>query len=146
MRYLISDVSAGEAELLADLRIAAMKESLVAIGRFEPQRARGRFMETFCPGLTKKILVDGVLAGFYVVTPKEDCLYLDHLYIHPDCQGGNIGGSVLQRIIRLAESQCLPVRLGALRSSRSNNFYQSHGFVKTHEDEWDIYYEYITSS
>ena len=34
----------------------------------------------------------------------------------------------------------MPVRVGALRGSSSNGFYQRHGFMRTAEDEWDIYY------
>ena len=32
------------------------------------------------------------------------------------------------------------IRFGALKVSRSNGFYLSHGFVKTHEEEFDNYY------
>lgn len=36
----------------------------------------------------------------------------------------------------------LPVKVGALRGSDSNRFYQRLGFRKLSEDEWDIYYTY----
>jgi hypothetical protein len=47
----------------------------------------------------------------------------------------------MNRIKQQADSALLPLRLGALRDSPSNGFYQRHGFFKTHEDRFDIYYE-----
>lgn len=38
MEYVISDVV--EAEMLANLRVASMKESLKSIGRFDSERAK----------------------------------------------------------------------------------------------------------
>jgi GNAT superfamily N-acetyltransferase len=145
MNYHVYEVGEGEEEALAGLRIAAMRPSLEAVGRFDPDRARQRFLDNFQRDATRKIEVDGCLAGFYVVKDNADYLYLDHMYILPELQGNGLGGSILKRIIAEAQERGLPLRLGALRGSRSNQFYQSHGFVQTHEEEWDIYYEYCKS-
>ena len=67
-------------------------------------------------------------------------LILDHLYIHPTEQGAGLGGVVLERIKALAVSMGLPIKLGALKESPANQFYRKHGFVKTHEEDWDNYY------
>ena len=123
------------------LRVCAMKESLEAIGHFDPLRARERFLSNFVESNTMKVLMGEKLVAFYVVTELEDCLYLDHLYVHPDYQGEKLGSQLLQRIIDEAKIIGKSIRLGALRGSRSNNFYRSHGFIQTHEDEFDIYYE-----
>ena len=72
---------------------------------------------------------------------NDDHLYLKHFYLHPDFQSQGLGGRVISSIKRQAAASGLPIRLGALRNSRSNNFYQKHGFTYTHEEEWDIYYE-----
>lgn len=91
---------------------------------------------------TKKILVKNILAGFYVITRENACIYINHLYIHPIYQGNKIGSSVLMSIKKHANENSLVLRVGALRGSKANNFYLSHGFIYTHEEEWDIYYEY----
>lgn len=142
MNYQLCNVKEHEKEALAQLRISAMRESLEAIGRFDPVRARGRFIDSFDRGSTRKIVIDGRIVGFYALKDIGDHLYLDHLYIHPDSQGHGLGASVLASILSLAQRRKLPLRLGALRGSRSNRFYLSHGFVQTGESEWDIYYEY----
>ncbi|WP_175861741.1 GNAT family N-acetyltransferase [Burkholderia cepacia] len=129
-----------DAETLVAIRIAAMRDSLERIGRFDPRRARERFLASFDPALCRFIEADGVNAGFFVVRPQEDHWLLDHLYIVPAHQGKGIGAAVLQRIFAAADAQRVPVRVGALRGSDSNRFYARHGFMQADEAEWDIYY------
>ncbi|MCG8524927.1 MAG: GNAT family N-acetyltransferase [Opitutales bacterium] len=127
--------------VLVDLRIDAMRESLEAIGRFDRSRSIERFRSSFAPEKTKKIIKDGNLAGFIAFSEYDDHLYLDHLYIDPKFQSLGIGSIVLKSLIEHSEKEEKPVRLGALRSSKSNDFYKRHGFSITKEDEFDIYYE-----
>jgi len=88
------------------------------------------------------ILLSGSTVGFYVLRDLQDHFSLDHFYILPEYQGQGMGASVLESITQLACVWRKPVRLGALRGSRSNDFYQRHGFVQSHESEFDIYYQY----
>ena len=132
-----------DAHALADLRAEAMKPSLVALGRFDENRVRTRFLETFVSEETIKLVEGGALLGFYVIRMREDHLWLDHLYIKPEYQNRRLGKCVLNNVIALAKNQALPIRLGALKGSRSNDFYVKNGFGQTHEDEFDIYYEYV---
>jgi GNAT superfamily N-acetyltransferase len=129
-----------DADTLVSIRIAAMRESLERIGRFDPQRARERFLASFDPALCRFIEADGIQTGFILIRPQQDHWLLDHLYILPEHQGRGIGAAVLSDIIKSADAQCMPIRLGALRGSDSNHFYRRHGFVQTDEAEWDIYY------
>lgn len=133
-------VDAADADALVALRIAAMRESLERIGRFDPQRARERFLSTFAPELTRHLVVGGERVGFVVVRSYQGELLLDHLYVHPAHQGRGIGAAVLARVFADADAQRLPVRVGALRGSDSNRFYQRHGFRQVEESEWDIHY------
>ncbi|MDT4823601.1 Glyoxalase-like domain protein [compost metagenome] len=132
----------GEAdfEALLALRIEAMRESLERLGRFDPERARSRLRSTFRPEHTWSIELDGQRLGFYALRPDGDGLRLDHLYLRPGSQGAGLGSQVLRRILEDADRLGLPVRVGALRGSDSNRFYQRHGFVQTAESEWDIDY------
>jgi ribosomal protein S18 acetylase RimI-like enzyme len=134
-------VSAEDFEELLALRIAAMRESLEAVGRFNPERARERLRKSFYPEHTAFIVGDGQRIGFYTLRPADDGgLQLDHLYVHPTFQSQGIGSKVLRHLLALADARGMSVSLGALRDSLSNRFYQRHGFVQTAEDEWDIYY------
>ena len=139
MEYIKSKDS--DANDLANLRAQAMKPSLVALGRFDEDRVRNRFLETFIPQDTIKLTLEDELIGFYVLRTRTDHIWLDHLYIKPEHQNKQLGKKALTRVIELAKEKGLVLRLGALKGSRSNRFYQNNGFVQTHEDEFDLYYE-----
>lgn len=135
-----SGVTAIDFEELAALRIAAMRPSLEQVGRFDPERARERLRKSFYPEHTKFVVLDGQRIGFYTFRPADDGFHLDHLYVHPSCQSRGIGSYVIHQLLSLSDTRQMPVRLGALRESPSNRFYQRHGFVQTAEGEWDIFY------
>lgn len=140
MNLTFPPTTQSDADLLVSIRIAAMRESLERLGRFDPQRARERFLASFDPALCRFIETDDARVGFFLVRPQPDHWLLDHLYILPEHQTRGIGAAVLRQIIADADSQGMPIRLGALRGSKSNDFYRRHGFEQTDESEWDIYY------
>jgi len=140
--FMIEPVEVIDLEELITLRIRAMQPSLEAIGRFDPQRARERFADSFDPSVTRKLMIDNKLAGFYVLREKVDHLWLDHLYIDPLHQGGGFGRKVIQVLQQLAIKSAQPLRLGALKESRANAFYRSQGFEKIAEHDWDNIYQW----
>ena len=129
-----------DAEELVALRIAAMRESLERIGRFSPERARARFLESFVPEHTRHIVHNDLRVGFVLIRPDGDGLYLDHLYIHPDFQSRGLGSQALTVILKEADLAQKDIKVGALKESDSNRFYQAHGFELVDESEWDNYY------
>lgn len=133
---------AGDAdfESLLALRLAAMRESLERVGRFDPQRARERLSRGYQPAHTRHILRGGELVGFVVVVPREEGWLLDHLYIHPGAQGEGIGSWVLAQVLAEADAAHKAVSVTALKHSDANRFYQRHGFELQAEGEWDWYY------
>lgn len=140
LKYMSARLS--DAITLADIRARAMQPSLELLGRFDEQRVRQRLLSNFQPDDTQKIFYQGKLVGFYVLLDKTDHLYLDHFYIDPEFQSAGIGGAVTAEIKKIAEQQQKPIRLGALKGSRSNEFYRRHGFQPTHEGEFDVYYQF----
>jgi GNAT superfamily N-acetyltransferase len=133
-------VTPRDAESLAALRIEAMRESLERVGRFDPQRARARFLDSFDPQFTRGIVHGGERVGFLVLRPHLDMLLLDHLYVRPSHQNRGIGAAVLQVVFAEADACEKALRVGALRASAANRFYQAHGFEYSDEGEFDIYY------
>jgi ribosomal protein S18 acetylase RimI-like enzyme len=138
-------VSRGDFEELAGIRIAAMKESLERVGRFDPERAKVRLRNSFFPEHTRFIILGTVRAGFYALRPSDDGWHLDHLYVLPQFQGRGIGTTVMKEIFRDADSQRVSIFVGALKESASNRFYLRLGFSKTGENELDIYYRRVAS-
>ncbi|WP_245841393.1 GNAT family N-acetyltransferase [Paraburkholderia ribeironis] len=139
MKVTFANTTHSDAEALVQIRIEAMRESLERIGRFDPRRARDRFLSSFDPAFCRFVMVDGVSVGFVLAKLTDDHLALEHLYIVPEHQGKGIGSAVLDSIFADADCRSIPVRVGALRDSDSNRFYQQNGFSKIEETEWDIY-------
>lgn len=125
---------------LADLRVQAMKPSLEILGRFDPIRVRDRLLTDFDAKNTQKIMVDNQLAGFFTLIAKDGDLWLKHLYI--STQGQGLSKSVLDHVKTTARNQNKTLKLQALKLSPANQFYQKHGFVETHQEEWDIFYKW----
>ena len=136
----LAPASEDDFEALLSLRLAAMHESLMRMGRFDPQRARERLSRAFEPAHTRHILLGGERVGFVVLLPKDDHLVLDHLYIAPQAQGQGIGSWVMAQVLDEADRLQLPVRVTALKLSDANRFYQRHGFELQHESDWDLHY------
>lgn len=132
---------AADAEALAELRVIAMRESLERVGRFDPERARQRLLSAFDAGCTWHLTTGAQRVGFVVLRREAAAWVLDHLYLHPAHQGRGLGGTVLRWLFAQADATGLPVRLGALRESDANRFYQRHGFVLQAETDWDNHYE-----
>lgn len=137
---MLETVAAEDAESLAALRVESMRESLERVGRFDPERARARFLGTFTPEFTRAIVHDGERVGFTVVRPSPEGLLLDHLYVHPSRQNRGIGAAVLQAVYAEADAANLSIRVAALRGSESNRFYVSHGLEHVESTEFDNYY------
>ncbi|WP_347928935.1 GNAT family N-acetyltransferase [Pseudomonas helvetica] len=132
--------SNSDLEDLVAIRIEAMRESLERLGRFDPNRARERFLSGFDVNSTRRIVVSGDLVGFVVIKNHQGELLLDHLYVIPGAQGLGIGSEVLTRIFREADEIGRPIKVGALKESASNRFYTRHGFVFVESGEFDNYY------
>lgn len=142
-RFSIRQATDSDGGRLAELRVAAMRPSLEAVGRFDPDRARRRFLDSFRPEDTMMIRVGDALAGFFVLRRHPDHLYLDHLYIAADWQGRGIGRRIVEDIKATARAASLPVRLVALNGSPANAFYRAAGFDVTGTDALDTCWQWM---
>jgi ribosomal protein S18 acetylase RimI-like enzyme len=139
-RVTFARCHAGDFEDLLQIRITAMRESLDRLGRFCVERARRRLERSFYPAYTDFILLDGNRIGFHTFRPAPDGFHLEHFYIQPADQSKGVGSHVLRLLTARADEARMPIYLGALKESPANRFYERHGFVRTSENEWDIYY------
>ncbi|MBT1155824.1 GNAT family N-acetyltransferase [Aminobacter anthyllidis] len=119
-----------------------MRPGLERIGRFDPERARTRFRNTFRPQHTRLVLNPaGQLIGCVALGPHDGSLLLEHFYLVPEVQGQGVGSAVLLCLMSEADASAKAVRVDVLRDSDAKRFYERHGFVETHRDEFDIYLE-----
>lgn len=111
--------SQNDAESLTDLRVEVMRESLEAVGRFDPERARARFLNSFDPLSATKILMENELVGFFVVRSFSDYILLDHLYVARHKQGDGVGSKVMSLVKAMAHNASTSIKLCALKKQPS---------------------------
>ncbi|WP_235865369.1 GNAT family N-acetyltransferase [Alloyangia mangrovi] len=131
-----------DAPQLAELRAEAMRPSLEALGRFDPQRVRRRFLDSFDPAETTILLQGDQLAGFFVLRRRPEEHYLDHLYLAAQARGLGLGRRVMEELQEEARAAGVPIRLMALKGSPANRFYRACGFEPVGEEPFDILYRW----
>ncbi|MCG7393784.1 GNAT family N-acetyltransferase [Microvirga sp. ACRRW] len=139
--FCLRAASQEDFDRLFHLRIAAMRESLERIGRFDERRALERFKSSFQPEHTRLILIDDTLAGCVAMKPAENGLLLEHFYLYPAFQGRGLGAAILAQLLDEADVARQTVRLSVLQKSDAGRFYKRFGFIETGQDEWDVYLE-----
>lgn len=127
-------------EELVTIRIAAMRESLEKVGRFDPERARQRLIKDFDTNNTKCFLYEKTIVGFMIVKVENEEIIIKHLYIDPKFQNMGIGRYVLGRVIKQGEEEKRTIRLITLKESRANSFYLKNGFKQVDSIEYDNVY------
>jgi GNAT superfamily N-acetyltransferase len=128
MSLAFAAVQAEDFEALLALRVAAMRPSLEALGRFDLTRARERFAGQFHPAAMRWIEVAGERVGLLTVHRERDPWHVQHLYIAPGHQGQGLGRWALDSVQSEAAAAGVAVELEALQGSDANRFYQRHGF------------------
>jgi HAD superfamily hydrolase (TIGR01509 family) len=128
----------GDLEALVALRVAAMRDSLERLGRFDPGRARERLRAGFSPTFTWHLVAGGERVGFVVVRPEDDALRLDDLCVAPAAQRRGLGSAALRRVIAAADATGRALRTTTPRGSDANRFYARHGFVQAGEGAFDF--------
>lgn len=76
---------------MAELRAVVMQPDLERMGRYDPERVRRRFLDSFTPAHTRVIQHAGVDVGLVAARPDADALWIEHFYLDPARQGQGIG-------------------------------------------------------
>jgi GNAT superfamily N-acetyltransferase len=122
-------VTAADVVELANLRAEAMEESLTRLGRFDPSRARDRFIKSFDLPNTRHLLWNGERVGVIVVKRFPERIVLENLYLYRRAHGRGIGSLALRALCEDADQSKLPVHVVALKDSDAIRFYERFGFV-----------------
>ncbi|MCX4981514.1 GNAT family N-acetyltransferase [Streptomyces sp. NBC_00572] len=135
--------TAGDVEVMAELRAVVMRDDLVRLGRYDEHRVRQRLRDGFSPEHTSVIEVDGGFAGCVTMRPYEggeggEGLYLEHFYLDPGVQGRGLGTAVLRELLARADEAAVPVRLVVLQGSAARRLYEREGFAYEGEDPVDV--------
>lgn len=126
-------------EPLLDLSVRVLRADLERLGRFLPERRRGRMRAVFDAGELRVIEQDGARAGCIGVVAAADHVALHSVYVEPALQGRGIGAAAVATV--LAAQPDLPIRIEVLRDSPAHRFWERLGFLKVGEEGVDWLYE-----
>ena len=83
--------------------------------------------------------VEGMPQGFISFEEKDECIFLQKLYLRPEMQGKGYGKKMLQVAIDFATDCKKPfIELTVNRNNKFLNFYLSNGFQIKEEKDFDI--------
>ena len=143
---VLQPVQPSDFDAMVALRIAALRESLERLGRFDPVRAGERLAAGFAPPHMHHIVVGGERVGFVTLrldsAAQPPSLRIDHLYLLPIAQGQGIGTWVLDWAKAQAVQRQCDITQAALKQSEANRFYLRHGFVPTGDSAFDTEYRW----
>jgi GNAT superfamily N-acetyltransferase len=139
LEWRLRGAAASDVEVIAELRAVVMRADLERLGRFDEERVRQRFRDSFTARHTSVVVVDGAFAGSVAVRPAENGRWLEHFYLDPSLQGRGIGSAVLRTVLQQADADGAPVRLNVLQGSAARRLYERHGFLLEDEDPVDVF-------
>ncbi|MFG6192375.1 GNAT family N-acetyltransferase [Nonomuraea sp. JJY05] len=129
----------GDVEPIAELRAAVMRADLQRLGRYDEQRVRQRFRDSFSPDYTSIIEAGGDFAGCVTFRPGEDAWWFEHFYLAQELQGRGLGSAVLRELLERVDAEGMIVRLNVLQGSAAQRLYERHGFTVETEDPVDVF-------
>src|SRR5258706_3094469 len=88
-----------DVETIANLRAIVLRNDLTRLGRFDEEKVRQRFRNSFDSVHTWIIESDSSFVGCVALKPTLDGYLLEHFYIYPNYQGQVVGSHVLLKLL-----------------------------------------------
>lgn len=128
-----------DVDWLVELKARAMRPDLERLGRWDPARSRSRLLDELVPDATRVVEVAGEPMASIALVPTSQTSWLQHFYVDPAMQGRGVGSALLRRLLE-GDASNLPIRLLAVRGSRSIRLYERHAFrrERDHENGVDV--------
>ena len=124
---------------LVSLKEAALRPDLERLGVWDPLRSRHRLLVELAPASTWLVVLSGQPVGSIGLRSADGEQWLQHFFVLPEHQGRGLGSAVLGSLLGQRDD-LRPLRLLALRGSRSLALYTRHGFSheRDHENGIDV--------
>lgn len=132
-----------DVEAIAELRAIVLRHDLTRLGRYNEEKVRQRFRDSFAPDHTWIIKAESVFMGCIAFKPASDGYLLEHFYIHPNYQGKGIGHGVLEHFLHQEHVAGKLVTLNVLQGSPAKRLYERFGFKVDREDSIDVFMSMI---
>lgn len=134
----------GDLDEVAACARAAYQKYVGRIGR-EPAPMVADFRSLIADGEVHVLMFGAALAGFIVLRPGPDQLFIENIVVHPGWQGHGFGRQLMAFAQSMAGERGLPALKLYTNVKMTENFpfYERLGFIETerrHEDGFDRVY------
>jgi N-acetylglutamate synthase-like GNAT family acetyltransferase len=133
--FAFRDATEAEFGYVLDLSIRTMREHLERIGRFDPERRRGRMRQHFEAGSLRLVERDGTVLGCLGLYERGEAMELHSFFLEPALQGRGLGAEVFAAL--RAAHPGRPWWIEVLKGSPARRFWERQGFVLTGEAPFD---------
>lgn len=132
MDWELRPASERDRPFLYRLHVMTMREVIEKTWGWDEEWQRAAFEKRFRDSPYFVVEADDISVGTLCVERRPDCFYIVELQLLPAYQGRGIGSEVVQRIIRDAASEHLPVALSVVPANRrAKHLYERLGFEVT---------------
>lgn len=128
-------------EPLLDLRLRVTRTDLERIGQFNPVSKRAKFSAGFDTRWMRVVMVEDAVAGCVCFRREEEHWVIEYFYLEPRRHRTGLGTAILRTLLAEADRSGRLVRLEVVKGSEAARLYERHGFARSGEGEWDVYYE-----
>ena len=123
-----------DADLFYTVTELTMRPHVIAAGgSWEEESRRDETDQDAISSNASVIMVGADNAGILVVERLPYEVRLETLYLLPGFQGLGIGSALVSGLQREVAARCVPLRLHVLKVNPAKRFYESLGFVASHE-------------
>lgn len=143
MHYTLRKATYTDSNIAYQIKKSTLKAYVEKIWGWTESFQQAHHSQHFSPVSVMMIEVDGNPIGLMRKEEREDCIFLDDLYLLPAFQGQGIGTSLIRQMQDESRLSHKPLVLEVLRiNRRAIAFYQRNGFkkVKKIPNKWVMQY------
>ncbi|MEM7349356.1 MAG: GNAT family N-acetyltransferase [Acidobacteriota bacterium] len=129
MRWTTRPATAGDKDFLFALNRAAYEDVVrEQFGQWDEAWQRQHFEHKWSATTFEIVESAGRRIGALGIERTDEAVQILEILVLPELQGQGIGTALLERELRRADEQALPVRLQVLRANRARTLYERFGF------------------
>lgn len=112
-----------------NLYLVTMKPLTAELMAWDENKQAGSFAEQWNIEDVQIITLGGKSVGWVQASEMASEIFLQQLFVSPECQNRGIGSKVLQALLKDWERTAKPVVLTVLKNNPARHLYERHGFI-----------------
>lgn len=120
-------------DMALNLYLVTMKPLTAELMTWDEDKQASNFAEQWKVEHVQIITLNGRNVGWVQAAEMASEIFLQQLFVSPECQGQGIGSKVLQALLKHWEGTGKPVVLTVLKNNPARRLYERYGFTVSGE-------------